>query len=325
MKLADKIIKLRKQLGWSQEELAEKLNVSRQSVSKWEGALSIPDLNRIIKLGEIFGVSTDYLIKDDIEDVMISGEDQDERLSLISLEDANAYVETTYKRSKAVAKAVVILIFSVIPLFFVLALKNGGVVEISDAFVFSIGFVAMFIMLAFGVVSLISMNQKYKLDKVVESVYFELEYGAESILKEKLESYGSTYLKSTSIGITLLLLSSLPLILSALFYAPVMIIYFMLIILLMLIGVALSIIIPSSTVNEAYKKLLHQDQYGFDKIVENKRVAGFSTFYWPLVVAIYIGWSLWTMAWGITWIIWPVAGLIFAALVGLINFIKSNK
>ena len=325
MKLADKIIKLRKQLGWSQEELAEKLNVSRQSVSKWEGALSIPDLNRIIKLGEIFGVSTDYLLKDDIEDFGISGEDQDERLSLISLEDATAYVETTYKRSKAVVKAVVILISSVIPLFLALALKTGGVIEISNAFVYSIGFVAMFMMIAIGVVLLISMNQKYKLNKVVESVYFELEYGAESILKEKLEAFGTTYLRSTSIGITLILLSSLPLILSALFYAPVMVIYFMLIILLMLIGVALSIIIPSSTVNEAYKKLLHQDQYGFDKIVENKRVAGFSTFYWPLVVAIYIGWSLWTMAWGITWIIWPVAGLIFAALVGLLNFIKSNK
>lgn len=325
MKLADKIIKLRKQFGWSQEELAEKLNVSRQSVSKWEGALSIPDLNRIIKLGEIFGVSTDYLLKDDIEDFGISGEDQDERLSLISLEDATAYVETTYKRSKAVVKAVVILISSVIPLFLALALKTGGVIEISNAFVYSIGFVAMFMMIAIGVVLLISMNQKYKLNKVVESVYFELEYGAESILKEKLDAFGTTYLRSTSIGITLILLSSLPLILSALFYAPVMVIYFMLIILLMLIGVALSIIIPSSTVNEAYKKLLHQDQYGFDKIVENKRVAGFSTFYWPLIVAIYIGWSLWTMAWGITWIIWPVAGLIFAALVGLLNFIKSNK
>ena len=325
MKLADKIIKLRKQFGWSQEELAEKLNVSRQSISKWEGALSIPDLNRIIKLGEIFGVSTDYLLKDDIEDFEISGEVQDERLSFLSLEEANDYVENTYKRSKAVVKAVVILLSSVIPLFLALALKTGGVIEISDALMYSIGFVAMFMMIAIGVVLLISMNQKYKLNKVVESVYFELEYGAESILKEKLESFGTHYLRSISIGITLILSSSLPLILSALFNAPVMVIYFMLVILLMLIGVALSIIIPSSTVNEAYKKLLHQDQYSFDKIVENKRVVGFSTFYWPLVVAIYIGWSLWTMAWGITWIIWPVAALIFAALVGLINFIKSNK
>lgn len=67
MILADKIINLRKKNGWSQEELAERLGVSRQSVSKYEGAQSVPDLDKILKLSEIFGVTTDYLIKDDIE------------------------------------------------------------------------------------------------------------------------------------------------------------------------------------------------------------------------------------------------------------------
>ena len=65
MILADKIIEERKRLGLSQEELAEKLSVSRQSISKWEGAQSIPDINRIIEMANIFGVTTDYLLKDD--------------------------------------------------------------------------------------------------------------------------------------------------------------------------------------------------------------------------------------------------------------------
>ena len=67
MILADKIIDLRKKAGMSQEELAEKLGVSRQSISKWEGAQSTPDLNRILQLSEIFNVSTDYLLKDTVE------------------------------------------------------------------------------------------------------------------------------------------------------------------------------------------------------------------------------------------------------------------
>ena len=65
MILADKIIELRKKNGWSQEELAEKVGVSRQSVSKWEGALSVPDLDKILLMSRIFGVSTDYLLKDE--------------------------------------------------------------------------------------------------------------------------------------------------------------------------------------------------------------------------------------------------------------------
>ena len=67
MILADKIILLRKRKGWSQEELAEQLNVTRQSVSKWEGAQSVPDIPKIIQMSEIFGVTTDYLLKDEIE------------------------------------------------------------------------------------------------------------------------------------------------------------------------------------------------------------------------------------------------------------------
>ena len=67
MILADKIIELRKKNGWSQEDLAEKLEVSRQSISKWESAQSIPDMNKILKLSEVFSVSTDYLLKDEIE------------------------------------------------------------------------------------------------------------------------------------------------------------------------------------------------------------------------------------------------------------------
>lgn len=63
MILADKITELRKKRGWSQEELAEKVDVTRQSVSKWESAQSTPDLDKILKLAEIFEVTTDELLK----------------------------------------------------------------------------------------------------------------------------------------------------------------------------------------------------------------------------------------------------------------------
>ena len=79
MIFADKIIQLRKKNGWSQEELAEKVNVTRQSVSKWESAASIPDINKILELAKIFGVTTDYLLKDEMEMEEFSGENDEER------------------------------------------------------------------------------------------------------------------------------------------------------------------------------------------------------------------------------------------------------
>lgn len=67
MILADKIIDLRKKNGWSQEELAEKLGVSRQAVSKWESAQAIPDLGRVLAMADLFSVTTDYLLRDENE------------------------------------------------------------------------------------------------------------------------------------------------------------------------------------------------------------------------------------------------------------------
>lgn len=63
MNLSDRIRELRKIKGISQDELAEKLGVSRQAISKWENEQSIPDIDKIILLSDYFEVSTDYLLK----------------------------------------------------------------------------------------------------------------------------------------------------------------------------------------------------------------------------------------------------------------------
>ena len=93
MILADKIIDLRKKNGWSQEELAEKLGVSRQSVSKWEGAQSVPDMGRVVQLSELFGVSTDFLLKDSLEAPAPAEDDPgDSPARTLGMEEANAFL-----------------------------------------------------------------------------------------------------------------------------------------------------------------------------------------------------------------------------------------
>lgn len=67
MKLSDKLIGLRKSAGMSQEELAEKLNVSRQAVSRWEMGTAMPDAANILQLSKLFHVTTDYLLNEEYE------------------------------------------------------------------------------------------------------------------------------------------------------------------------------------------------------------------------------------------------------------------
>lgn len=78
MKLADKLLQLRKKSGMTQEELAHQMNVSRQSISKWEAGLSYPELDKLVQLSEIFQVSTDFLLKE--EETVIPPEVHEHRI-----------------------------------------------------------------------------------------------------------------------------------------------------------------------------------------------------------------------------------------------------
>ena len=120
MILSEKIIMLRKKYGWSQEELAERLDISRQSVSKWESGASIPDLERIVSMSQLFGVTTDYLLKDEIEKEKIDTScDTDCELHRVTMEEANAYMNEKKKAAPMLANATTLCILSPISLFLV--------------------------------------------------------------------------------------------------------------------------------------------------------------------------------------------------------------
>ena len=130
MIFADKLITLRKKEGWSQEELAEKLGVTRQSVSKWEGAQSVPDIDKILQLARLFGVTTDYLLKDELEQPGATAPlPREERVTepcrTISFDEANAYLSTVQAVHGKMAAGVGLCILSPIPLLFLGAWSDG--------------------------------------------------------------------------------------------------------------------------------------------------------------------------------------------------------
>ena len=75
MEFSEKLLTLRKAKTLTQEELAEKLNVSRQSVSKWESGQAVPELDKIVAISTVFDVTTDYLLKSsEIDDLSVKTE-----------------------------------------------------------------------------------------------------------------------------------------------------------------------------------------------------------------------------------------------------------
>ncbi len=325
MILADKIIRLRKQFAWSQEELAEKLSVSRQSVSKWESANSIPDLNKIIKLGEIFGVSTDYLIKDEIEEVESITEENEPGIIKITLEKANEYISNKVKASKITSYGVVVVLGSIIPLFLLLSLSGLGKETLNSNVSVAIGLVTMLVMIAFAV-SIFLRSSQYEAECTkLEDEDFELIYGVNSIIKDRLEKFKPVYLMKLSISVMMFITCVVPLLVVSLLGGTKFWIMMMVVVLIMILAMGIFIIIPVSAEYNSYNLLIGEGDYSPKKKHKTKKIEKVASVYWPMITAIYLGWSFWTMDWGTTWIVWPVGAVFFAAIIGMVGMFGSEK
>ncbi len=222
MILADKIAELRKKNGWSQEELAGQLGVSRQSVSKWESAASIPDLDKILKLSELFGVSTDYLLKDSGEPeeealpaVMPAGESMlgtEGSVRAVSLEEANEFLDTVWSMAPRIAAGVSMCILSPVLLILLacLADQEGGYV-ISEALAVAAGFTVLLVMVAVAVSLFLYCGRKTERFEYLEKEPIELAYGVTGVVEKRKKSYEPSHGLFLIIGIILCILSAIPL------------------------------------------------------------------------------------------------------------------
>ncbi len=334
MILADKIAMLRKQNGWSQENLAEQLHVSRQSVSKWESGSSIPDLDKIVKMSSIFGVSTDFLLKDEIEETVTSVqpqpdsgyEEEEEPLRSISLEEANAYMDLTEQCSWKIAPAVSLCILSPVCLLILGGLSEYGILHITENMAGGIGMSILLLMVAVGVALLIWNGMKLSQYEYLEKEIFTLQYGIHGIVEKKKEAFEPRFRASIATGVVLCIIGIVPLFLSIAFTDDEdSILYVCCVgVLLIFVACAVYLFIQNGMVHESYTKLLQEGDYTPEKKLQNKSTSPFAGIYWCLVTAIYLGVSFWKNNWGTSWIIWPVAGVLFAALAGIINVITGS-
>ena len=111
----EKLFKLRKENGLSQEALAEKLNTSRQAISKWENDQGFPETEKLLLIGNVFEVSIDYLLKDTYQQSNENIESNDSYF--VSKKMADEYLLQVQKSSKFFALGVSLLILSVAPYF----------------------------------------------------------------------------------------------------------------------------------------------------------------------------------------------------------------
>lgn len=321
MIFADKLIELRKKSGWSQEELAEQMNVTRQSVSKWEGAQSVPDLEKIIQLSKLFGVSTDYLLKDEIEpnENESASLKTEEKLNIrrVSMEEANKFLAAKTQTAKTIACGTFLCIISPICLMILSVMSEKAIYNISENVAAGIGMITLLIFIANAVTLFILSSSKTSAFEFLENEIFETSYGVTGMVKERKEDYRESYTKNIAIGVCFCVLSLVPLFAAIIISEDDLFMVSMIAVMLALIGIGVNFIVKTCIIWESFDKLLQEGEYSKRKKKEKIASSKVNTIYWSVVTAGYLAYSFISSQWHFSWIIWPVATVLYPAVISI--------
>lgn len=328
MIFADKVIQLRKKNGWSQEELAEKAGVSRQSVSKWEGALSVPELDKILILSSVFGVSTDYLLKDEIEEIESAADectDTVPSVRRISMEEANSFLRIKALTSSRIALAVFLCILSPLCLLLLAAAADSGMLAVSENIAVAVGMISLFVIAAVAVAVFISCGMKTRRFDYIEQEPIELEYGVDGMVKERMKAFQDSYSTMNIVAACICILSVVPLFLGGLLTENTFVLMLTLALTMIIAGVGVFLFISSGIRMSSMRKLLREGEYTNENKKGNRIIESVNTVYWLLAVSVYLGYSFTSGNWDSSWIIMAVAGVAFAALSVLLSIFLNKK
>ena len=324
MILADKIIRLRKQNGWSQEELAERMHVSRQAVSKWEAAQTTPDLEKILMLSKLFGVTTDYLLKDQLEQEEFTDDTLEPVTRQLTMEEANAYLAHRKWASARIALATILCILSPVCLFLMGGASDAAVLPFNESFSGFCGLTVLFVMVAIAVALFLLVGAKHSPYEFLEKEEFELAYGVYGMVKEKQKAIRDTYMKCNIIGVCLCILAPIVLILGFFTINPLVTAAFVSG-MLVLISVAVGLFIWGGVQWASMERLLREGEFTPKKRKESALEETVTTVYWLLITAGYLIWSFLADSWGISWIVWIIGGILFAALREVLHYFENKQ
>ncbi len=330
MTFSEKISALRRQKGWSQEELAEKLMVTRQAVSKWESAQSMPDLDKLVQLSEALGVSTDYLLKDEqVQNALApAAAEQTRKPRRVTREEASRFLQQQKTATPKVALGVALCVWSPIVLIGLPALLWICNVRFSDTAVGGAGLCVLLVMVAVGVALFLTSAAKHKEFDYLEREPIMLDTDAAALAKQQEAVQAETCARLTTVGVVLCILSAVP-IFAVMCELQVLDGHYALAVcaLLLLVGIACLLLVRAGSMRGAVDKLLEQGDYTRENKAKSRLVGAVSAAYWLVVTAVFLFYTFGPNGNGqpqYSWFIWAVAGVLYGALMAALSIYRKK-
>ena len=318
MILADKIVTLRKRAGWSQEELAAQLGVSRQSVSKWEGAQSVPDMQKVVQMSRLFGVTTDYLLKEELGEPEPAPAESDAPLRCVTMEQAADYLSLRRAAAPKLAAATLLCVLSPVALLLLAALSDRPGAALSENAAAGIGLCVLLVLVAAAVAVFITCAAQVKAYAFLETEPFETAYGVTGMVRERRAAAAPEHTRGKVAGTVLCILSAVPLFIAVCLNGPDLLYVAAVCLLLVLAGVGSALFVYGGVYQAAMDRLLEEGDYVRPRKRQNGVVGAISSIYWLTVTAAW-----WDAQPQDTWILWAVAGVLYGAVMALVRGIRK--
>ena len=279
MLLAEKIMTLRKRAGWSQEELAAQLGVSRQSVSKWEGAQSVPDMDKVVQMSRLFGVTTDFLLKDELSEEEPAPAGCDSPLRRVTMAEASEYLALRRAAAPRIAFATMLCILSPICLILLAGMSEVSRFGISEDAAAGVGLCVLLVMVAVGVAIFLSCAAKAKPYEFLKKEPFETEYGVAGMVRERRKEYAPAYARLNITGTVLCILSAIPLFVAMMVNSGI-VMNAAVCVLLVLVACGVFAFVLGGTYYGATEKLLEEGDYTRHSKATRELRTAISVVYW---------------------------------------------
>ena len=199
--------------------------------------------------------------------------------------------------------------------------KNIGLTEDMAG---GIGVTILLLMIAAAVAMFILFGMPLGKYGYMEREALSLQYGVAGIVEVKKEEFEPVHKICVVLGVTLCIISAVPLMIAAAFHAPDLVYIYCVDVLLVIVAFAVFLFVWSGMIYGSYQKLLEEGEYLREKKLENKRNDNLAKVYWCTATAIYLGISFITGKWHVTWVVWPCAGVLYAAVCGLASMIRGK-
>lgn len=244
----------------------------------------------------------------------------------VSLSEAKEYLKESISASYYIALGVFLCIISVVPAILCEGIsystnfsKNQGE---------GLGGILMFVLIAIAVSIFIINGFRLKKYEWMKNEGFTMEYTTAQAIKKEKENYTKAFAVFITVGVVLCIISLVPSFLAEMINKNNQLLESVAASCLFLFaGIGVVLFIIAGVRYGSYTVLLQEEEYTVEKKItkESPLVGIVASIYWPLVTLIYLAWSFVSYKWGITWIIWPLAGILFAVICGIINAIYNIK